>query len=428
MQYKLKNGSEVWYKQNVENELFELHYKFPFGKGQDQKAALAMNYLNYLGTDKMSAEQFKRELYKLGCDFNVTVQEDKIQVSLNGLNENMEASLTLLEDLFANVKPDENALKDMIDGILKERADAKLDKGTILRMAMVSYAKYGTNSPFTNILKEDQLKSIKPAELVLIIKGLMAIQHDVWYYGPKTKEELTKSIEKLHKTPSQLKPPTAKIVYKEQDFTDNDVYFVEYDMVQAEMIFLSKSTKYDKNLVPVAKVYNEYFGGSMNSIVFQEIRESKALAYASRSIFNITGDVDYSNYNFSYIGAQADKLDEAMAAMKTLLDTFPKSETLFNTSKEAILNTMRTERFTKMTILNSLETYKKLGIDYDLRKEIFPKVQAMTFDDISKFQNQYVKGQKMKILVIGSKDKLNFKNLEKYGKIRELTLKEIFGY
>jgi hypothetical protein len=32
------------------------------------------------------------------------------------------------------------------------------------------------------------------------------------------------------------------------------------------------------------------------------------------------------------------------------------------------------------------------------------------------------------MLVIGSKDKIDMKALEKYGKVKELTLQEIFGY
>jgi len=52
----------------------------------------------------------------------------------------------------------------------------------------------------------------------------------------------------------------------------------------------------------------------------------------------------------------------------------------------------------------------------------------MNFNDIKIFQEKYIKGLPQKILVIGSKDKLNFDVLKKYGKVKELTLKEVFGY
>ncbi|MDX2188470.1 MAG: insulinase family protein [Bacteroidota bacterium] len=426
--YKLNNGNEVWYKQNTENQLFELSFKYRFGKTTQPRLALALAYINYLGTSKRTAEQIKQELYQLGCEFNTSVQEDQLQISLNGLSENMEAALMIIENLLADAKPDEKALKDLVDGILKERTDAKLDKGTILRAALVNYAKYGKVSPFTNIIKTEELKNIQSKELLTLVSGLSNYNHEIWYYGPITTNQLTEIINKVHgQVANPLPVPTNK-VYKEEAFANNEVYFVNYDMVQAEMIFLSKSVKFDKNILANVKMYNEYFGGSMNSIVFQEIRESKALAYASSSRYSVTSDKDYSNYNVSYIGTQADKLPEATQAMMQLLDSLPKSAMLYNTSKEALINTIRTERITKMAVLYSFDAYKKVGVDYDLRKDIFPSLQKLTFEDINAFQKKYIKGQKTKLLVIGSKDKIDLKALSKYGKVQELTLTDIFGY
>jgi predicted Zn-dependent peptidase len=425
---KFTNGDELIYVKNTENQLFTQHYKFNFGKGSDKKMALAAMYLNYLGTDKISAEQFKTELYKLGCEFYVGSTEDEFKFSISGLEENREAAMKLVENLIKNLKPDENALANMVGDILKERNNSKLNKGIILRGALLNYVQYGKESPFTNIIPEKELKSIKGTELVSLIKSIFNYKQSVWYYGPSSLEQIKKSVSAIHEMSKAPIATPVKKVYKELDFTEEEVLFVNYDMVQAEMVFLSKSSSYDKNLVPVASLYNEYFGGSMNSVVFQEIRESKALAYASNSSYRVTRDKDYSNFNVSYIGTQADKLPEAMKAMKALLDSMPKSEVLFNTAKEAVINTIRTERITKMAIPYSWEAYQKLGVDFDLRKEIFEKLQNLKFEDIQSFQKSKVKGQKIKVLVIGSKDKLDFKALEKYGKIKELSLTEIFGY
>lgn len=424
----LKNGFEVLYKKNEENGLFELSYVFDMGNEHNKKMGLALSYLNYLGTSKISPEQVKTEFYRLGCNFSLAVAGDRMQVSLSGLAENFVPALQLLEQLLTDPKADEEALKNMIDGILKQRADAKLDKGTILRMAMVSYAKYGSVSPFTDILKESELKTIKSSELIALIKDLLNYKHRILYYGPLDVQQLTKNVEQSHKLVAKSKDIPAKKEYKELDFTANEVYWVDFDMVQAEMLFLSKSVKYSPALIPDATLYNEYFGGGMGSIVFQEIRESKALAYAASSRYSVAKDKNLSNYDVSYIGTQADKLPEAMNAMQELLNNIPQSDLLFNTAKQGILSSLASDRVTKSAVLADYENAKKMGLTSDIRKEVYNKVQTAQFDLVKNFHNTYVKSKPYKLLVIGSKDKLDFKSLEKYGKLRELKREEIFGY
>lgn len=426
--WNVKKGMDVWYKKNTENKLFELHYRFPFGKNQFSKMALAMEYLNYLGTDKMTLAQLKTKFYELGCDYSLSVSENQMQIVISGLEESRAEAVKLVENLITNPKADKEALKNLVDGILKSRKDAKLDKSTILRSGLVNYAKFGPINPYTNIISEINLKATQPLELQNLIKSLATFEHNIWYYGPEELQKVVADVSLMHKSPEVLKPAPSKKIYKELDFNENEVLFVHYDMVQAENVFLSKSTKYNKDINAVVGLYNEYFGGSMNSIVFQEIRESKALAYGCGSTYKITDNLDYSNYNSSYIGTQVDKLPDALPAMKALLDSLPKSDMAFANAKESKLNEFRSDRITKMGILYSYEYIKKMQLNKDQRPENFAKSQFMTFQDIDVFHKNFVKNQKMKLLVIGHKDKVDFKTLEKFGKITKLELKDIFGY
>jgi predicted Zn-dependent peptidase len=199
-------------------------------------------------------------------------------------------------------------------------------------------------------------------------------------------------------------------------------------MVQSEIIFTSKVGPFRKEMVPATRMYNEYFGGGMNSIVFQEMRESQGLAYAVWSNFQTASKIENSNYVFSYIGTQADKLPEALKGLMNLINEMPESENAFNTAKESLLSKLQTERITKTSILFNYENAKKLNLDYDIRKDVYEQAMNMTFEDIKKFQMENIKDRKYNIMVLGSKDKLNFKELEKYGKVKELDLEEIFGH
>jgi predicted Zn-dependent peptidase len=106
----------------------------------------------------------------------------------------------------------------------------------------------------------------------------------------------------------------------------------------------------------------------------------------------------------------------------------PAAEVNFANAQQSIRNRIATERITKSAILFDYERAKRLGLDYDVRRDLYESAQSLTFDDIRKFQNQFVRGQNQAILVIGDKKRLNFKELEKYGKVKQLTLKELFGY
>ena len=451
---EIKPGLPLYYTHNAENGLFNLSYVFDLGKNNDPRWSLASDYLQYLGTGKYTAAQLQQEFYKLGCSFNVSSGPDRIYVTLNGLDSNLEPALKLFEQLMAAPKPDATALKDMVAGTLKQRQDAKLEKRVILNQAMVSYVKYGPKNPFTSILSEKELKALKPEQLTALLKKLPTYQHRVLYYGPRSldglgvtnigtygangqqvsgsyqevPEGISKVISKLHRTPAKLMPAPAAKDFAEQPLKDKKVYWVDYNMVQAEILFLTKGDLYSKELAPTLALYNEYFGGGMGSIVFQDLRESKALAYSAYSGYNSADKLGRSNYNLSYIGTQSDKLPEAMAGMEALLTDMPVAEANLEIAKNAIRNSISTERITKGNILMSYERAKRLGLDYDLRRDVYAITQKMTFDELKKFQQTKVKGQNQVILVIGSKDRLNFKELAKYGQVQQLMLKEIFGY
>jgi zinc protease len=423
-----KNNPDVLYKQNTENGLFSLSFVWETKGYLDPKYGFAARYLDYLGTSKLSAEDLKKEFFKLGCSYSVAAGGDMITVSLSGLNENFDKALKLLESLLQDPKADEEALKNLVADILKQRADNKLNKDVILRSALANYVKYGEDNPFKYYIPEEKLKTIPSTELIDLIKSLKKYQHKALYYGPLKKETLIATLEASHRKPGEFSFLGDGKIFKPKEISETQVYFVNYDMVQAEVIFMSKSVAFDKTIIPVVSLFNEYFGGSMGSLVFQEMRESRALAYSVRSKYESASRKEDPNYISSYIGTQADKILEAIDGMTELLDKMPKSDVLFETSKQSLIESINTTRITKSNILISYEASRKLGLTYDIRKDIYEQVKNFNFDDIKKFQETYVKEKPKAILVVGSKDKIDLKKLEKYGKVTEMKVDELFGY
>jgi predicted Zn-dependent peptidase len=426
----MSNGIPVLSLKNDENDLFRLYYLLDMGRQHDKVMALAVQYLRFLGTNKLSAEELKKKFFALGCRFNVFAAQDQIYVTLEGLQRNFAEAVALFEELLANPKPDDEALASLVERELKTRADMKKNKTVILRQAMMNYGMYGKVNPQRDIIPEAELRALKATNLVDKIKSLTGYQHRVLYYGPMTAKALVSDLDKLHKTApyKTLKPVPTDQPYTFQDTKENTVLFVDYDMVQAEILMLSKSVNYKPEITPQVSLFNEYFGGSMASLVFQTIRESKALAYSVFSTFRQPQRRQDPYYVYSYVGTQADKFNEAMDGMADLLNHMPRAEKNFIQAKDGIKNSIETERIIRENVLFEYERIKKLGLREDIRKAVYEQSQTLSYDDMAKFYAEYIKDKPATILVLGSKKRLNMNDLAKYGKVQELTLEEIFGY
>src|SRR5690606_585987 len=143
----------------------------------------------------------------------------------------------------------------------------------------------------------------------------------------------------------------------------------------SEIIFLHKSLDYTPDIAPSVRLFNEYFGGGMNSIVFQEIREAQGLAYSVFSSYSEPARKEDPNYLYAYVGTQADKQADAMAAMMDLINNFPESQEAFNIAREGILNKIESERITRSGVIWSYISAEDRGIDYDIRRDIYADVR-----------------------------------------------------
>jgi predicted Zn-dependent peptidase len=425
---KMNKDVEVLYTPNTENDLFMLYFLSDVGTNNDPRMKVAVEYLQYLGTETMPAEEVQKEFFKLGCNFGVYAAEDRTYVYLTGLNENMDKALQLFEKLLAQPKPDDEALKKLVEGIFKQREDTKKDKSAIMFGGLMSYGLYGPQSSFTNVLSNKDLRAVTSAELVSLIQDFTKMQHRVLYYGPKKTDELIALLNKEHTLPDQLKPLPPAVEFAMTDVKKPSVYWVDYDMVQEEIMFLSKGEKFDKGRVPITQMFDEYFGGNMSSPIFQELREAQGLAYSAFAYYGSADKVGDNDLFYAYIGTQADKQTEAMKAMRNLLTDFPKTQSGFDVARDAIVSRIESERINKWDILFNYEEARKRGLTYDIRKDVYDQAFKFTLDDVTKFQQQYIKGKNFNVVLIGDKNKIKLKDLQSYGEVKQLSLDEVFGY
>ncbi|QXP73854.1 insulinase family protein [Tenacibaculum sp. AHE15PA] len=423
---KTENGIKVSYVENKNNDLFDMNIIFDMGSDNDKKLSLAAGYLEYVGTDKYTNEEIKKEFYKLGISYYVSAGNDKTYVGLNGLKENLSKGLELLEHLWDNAKADPEAYDKYVAQIQKGREDGKTQKGNILFTGLMNYGKYGENSRLRDIMQIDELKAVNPEELVAIVKDMKNYKQRIFYYGKDVNAAVT-SLNENHKLYGELKEyPVAK-EYKETE-TGGNVFFTDYDMVQTELMFLAKGEPFKAENLAASTLFNTYFGSGLSSIVFQEIRESKSLAYSAFASYSNASKKGDSNYVMAYVGTQANKLEQAVDAMMDLMNNMPEAEKQFNAAKESTLKKLAAQRITKSNIFWTYEGLKKRGIENDHREAMYNTIKNMKIEDLKAFFDKNVKGESYNVMVIGNKKDLNVESLQKLGKIKELDVDYLFNY
>ena len=427
---KLNNGAEVLYVQNTENKTFNLIYRFDFGyrAGQLGKTLdLAADVLEYLGTSKHTPQQLQQEFYKLACNYSVNVGQEFINISISGLSENMTKAMALVDEIITDVQPNDQALQTLVARVLKGRENAKHNQQNCFR-ALGNYGIYGDDSPTKDILSESQLKDITCQQLCDAMHSLMNYKHRVLYYGPESIDNFKTLANKYHYQMYKKAPANKKITPKAVN--ENIVYFVDYNANQTYMREYFRGEKYNTKNEAAMDIFNEYFGGSMNAIVFQEMREKRSLAYSAQSYYSTPSDKDGYFTNAAIIATQNDKLIDAMNAFNGLFDQMPESETNFNMAKDARISGIRTARTTKMGIINSYLYYERMGFNTKKNhaKILFEAYPNVTMNDIVNFNHKYIRGQKKVYMCLGKEGDMDFNALAKFGKVKKLKLEDIFGY
>ncbi|MEO7044441.1 MAG: insulinase family protein, partial [Ferruginibacter sp.] len=175
-------------------------------------------------------------------------------------------------------------------------------------------------------------------------------------------------------------------------------------------------------------LFNSYFGGGMGSVVFQTIRESKALAYSTFAVASLPAKKEDPVRVIAYVGSQADKANDAVKGMNELLEIMPRSEDGFEVAKQSFKKELQTSRITQDDIIFTSLAAAKKGINYDIREKEYGQLAAIKFDDINKFYQLEVGKKPFVYCVVASEKKIDLNSFEKLGDLKKLTLKEIFGY
>ena len=426
-QFTEREGVNVLYKKNETNDLFKLFFRFDMGTMDHPALSLATSYLDYLGTEEMPNEEYAKKMYSLGCSAYTGASSNVVQIQLSGLSENMAKALELYENLLNNAVGDEEILEGLKADLLKSRANSKLNQARCFSQ-LRSYMTYGSDYIKKVTLKNDELKRLKSEDLLALLRSLKGYAHEILYYGPMSEEELKAVLKEQHHTEAELKP--LEMHHPEIMTTQNPtVYLTQYDAKQLYYYQTSNfeipyNVENDANFT----LYNNYFGSGMNSIVFQEMRESRGLAYSAQAGLTTPAHKDESYGYMAFIATQNDKMRAAIETFDEIINQMPESEAAFQIAKEGLLQRIRTARTVKESVLYSYLGLRNKGLSEDRDKEIFEKLQTMTLEDVKATQEEWVKNRQYIYGILGNIQDLDLNYLKTLGAIKTISSEDIFGY
>ena len=414
---------KISFVENKYNDIAQVHFLYNMGNDHDKELGLTLDVLQFLGTDTLLPHQLKEEFYKIGVSFDFTVNAEILRISLSGLEVNLKQGLVLLKDWLKHVQPDQEIYENTVQLILDSREVGKKDKGRIMT-ALTHFAKFGNNSRFRDVISEERLNEIRAEELTKKVNKLTQLPYEIFFYGKDFESFLQTVYHYVEET--SLEIPEAR-VFPEPE-TASKVYFTDYDMVQVEMGKIGRANEI--NLVDFGKinVFNEYFGRGLSSIVFQELRESRSLAYSAYVNYATADKLGKYNYVSTYIGTQANKLGQAIEAMDGLMVEMPQISIQFENAKQSALKKIASSRITRTNIFFNYLNLKKLNIDYDVREKVYQEIQTLTLEELNQFYIREVKPAQFNVAIMGKKENLDMEAINKMGEFTELNLEEIFGY
>jgi len=424
---KLREGIDLVYKRNETNDLTTLSLRFDKGLLTDPDLNAAFGYIDYLGTPSMSASERSMEMYVLGCEYSLHVDATDFVYTLSGLDENIGRALAIVEDLILEAIPDEDVLASLKADLFKSRKDAKMNQGACFS-ALRDYQQYGPDYIKASTLSDSQIESATSEQLLQKAASILKCAHTITYYGPSSEKQVKEMLSENHKAAAELQP-LEKIRPASMRTQTPSVLIAPYDSRQFQYAqYADRGDVYDITQEAGYRIYNEYFGSGMNGIVFQEMREARALAYSAgaylRKPWWKDGDCTY----IAIIYSQNDKLKTAVEAFDEIIERMPRSEKAFSVAKDGLEGQLRTNRYTGDALIRKYLTDRELGLSEPSDKAVFEALQGFTLDDLEAFQSRNVKGLPFNFAILGQVDGLDKNYLSTLGPVKILTLEEIFGY
>jgi zinc protease len=411
---------------NTYNSIFSAEIKFGIGNYNVPELKYAAEYLNIIGTQNKTASELKEALYKLGCSYSFSSTENEFILNLEGMEEKINEAVQLISELLNEPAVDDSKV-NKIRNDMKAANKIERREPSHIASALQQYALYGQESSFLRDLNVSQLKKLKAVDLVNALKKAMEYELTINYTG-KFEHEEAKNIFAAHLKPSQeLKPKIPVIVLERQKINENLVYVVDKkNSTQSQLYFNIEGEPMQIDKIAYLDAFNEYFGANMSSLVFQEIREFRSLAYSAYANYRSAKLPGKNNHLTGFVGCQGDKTMDALEAMNELLSNMPYKPERAEMIRSALIQTSSSGRPGFRNLISTYQKWKEQGYQDDPNKIKLEYYKNLDFNTITDVYEKELKGRNKIITVTGDSKSFDINKISGYGKVIKVKEKDLF--
>ena len=422
----LKNKAKWIYRKNSRDDLFEAKIYFPTGSNQSKTIVFAADLLQRCGTDSLSAQQISELWYNMGVSYSVAVGGNHTVVSFKGLTKQLEPAVKLFLHQLKYCVVNEEIFQAVKESVIQSRNNILTSKKELMWTGMRDYLVYGENSPLKFQLSNSEIQNLKAKALISEIQKTLKTPNQFTYYG----EYEVETVESIWTKYFDTKSPAQKLNkdFNRLETTKTELFFIDQNSQQAEILLLSKGAPMQSKDWAIHELFNEYFGGSMSSIVFQELREKQALAYQVYASYASPKKANDSRYIIAYIGTQADKYFDALVGMKNLLDNLIIDSVKFEQSKLALIQRIESERIPEYSAIAMYLNAQEQGVPLNKNQILYNELPSLTIQDLKNYFEKYIQNQNYRIGIVGPKSEIDLQKLEKFGKVKTIEKAILFPY
>jgi predicted Zn-dependent peptidase len=408
--------------QNTANQLFEVSYRFETGSRTQPLVCFALELLENSGTGELDPAALRKRWWAMGTDVDFSCGADELTISMAGIERNFDASLTLLKSWLREPVLAQDALAKLRANLISQRADA-VQEPQVLARALGSYARLAQQSPFLQEPSNQALNRATIAQLRRLVTALPTYRHRTTYFGPRAAKQIASSAA----LGSGRKPLRARPPVRFRPVSAPQVFFLHKDIAQAQVSVFWPRPPVTDSQWPVVELFNEYVGGGMAGLVFQQIREARGLAYAAFASYLDGARPGDQSGLFAFVATQADKTGQAVTELLGLLRALPAQSERFSLTVQTLDRQYRSSRVAPRSITKLVSAWAERGLDADPRPRYWQTIARLDLPALSEFGAQFADGGFV-IAVLGDRSRIDLEALAKLGQVVEVRAEQLFSY
>ena len=427
---QLNAHATLYYKKNPVNDIFSFRLRYLDGKLHTPKLDVLSSYLSQLGTDSLKKQQLEKAWQRIGTTMEVEVGDQTFSLSLTGPDNELKPALQLLAHFLRAAKGDEEALDEAKDADKVNRKGFGKQKDDVLGPAFHRIL-YGQKSGFLTQLSKKEIKALQSDDLLSLFRELQHYDCELFYCGRRPIEKVATELQQTLPL-AQCSRPKADTYRPLQQYAEPTVFF--YDVPKSRQNYV---VSYDAvSALSTAEerarfaLWDEYFGGGMSSVLFQNVREFRSLAYSTDGKRITTSLVQHPQEPLGYItatGTQADKTLEALATIDSLLRQMPMKEENLEAARQSALNDIQNDYPTFREMGAYVANQRMDGYHTDSHADMARLLPAVNVQDVVQFHQQHIANNKNRAwIIIGDKKLTDLKALERYGKVVVLKKEDVY--